>query len=86
MLAFGGGLGFGGERRFEGAGTQSDGIGLRFHVVHRKGVELAVAGRGECGVGVVVDGLDIGDLGGELRVHCGLLAAARGEQEGSGKE
>ena len=86
VLAFGGGLGFGGERRLEGAGTQGNGVGLRLHVVHRQGVELAVAGRGEHGVGVIVDGLDVGDLGGELRVHRGLLAAARGEQEGGGKE
>ena len=42
-LPFGGGLRFGGERRLESAGTQRDRVRLRLHVVHRQGVELAVA-------------------------------------------
>ena len=37
---------------------------------------------GQHRVRVIVDRLDAGDLRGELRVHRGLLAAARGKQPG----
>ena len=67
-------------------GAQGDRVRLRLHVVHRQRVELAVAGRGQHGMSVVVDRLDAGDLGGELRVHGRLLAIARGKQQGGRKE
>ena len=83
---FGGRLGFGGERRLESARAQRHRVGLRLHVVHRQRVELPVARRRQHRMSVIVDRLDAGDLRGELRVHRGLLAAARGKQQGGGKQ
>src|ERR1019366_6214907 len=65
----------------ENARTHGDRVGLGLHVIHRKGVELTVAGRGQDGVSVVVDGFNAGDGGGKLWIHGWLFAAARGEQQ-----
>ena len=49
-------------------GAEAGGVGVGFHVVDGEGVEVAVGGVGGWGeewVGVVVDGGDGGDLGGQ---------------------
>ena len=55
-------------------GADACGVGVGLHVVDGEGVEVAVGGvggRGEEWVGVVVDGGDGGDLGGEGGVDGG---------------
>ena len=55
-------------------GTHAGGVGVGFHVVDGEGVEVAVGGVGGWGeewVGVIVDCLDGGDLGGQGGVNGG---------------
>ena len=68
-------------------GTHAGGVGGGFHVVDGEGVEVAVGGKGRWGeewVGVVVDGGDGGDLGGQggvdARGRLGLCDSGNREQ------
>ena len=68
--------------------TPGEWVGLRFHVVDGESVEVAVGGvfgRGEHGVGVVVDGGDGGDLFRESGVDL-LLGDGKGSEEEEGEQ
>ncbi len=61
--------GFGGQRR---SGARASGFSKQLHVFDGERVVAGVTGRGQDGMGVIVDGLDFGDLGGDCGIDLDL--------------
>ena len=71
---------------FRSTASDTSGIRLRLEIVHRKCIELHIrsfaARRRPNWMGMIVDRLDIRDLGGDARIHLWIAAAACQQQQG----